>query len=270
MDQRARAGDRDPGAHARLAAAGRPALRRGRPRRARRVRGEPAARRPHRLAQRARPPLPHLLLLHRPARAQRLPAVARRPLRLRARDRRPPRAAAVPTGDRAARREIPRYDTGAWSLYASGGAESDLGYHRLVRDFLQSLCERTKAGAYCGRGEEVRPLPARAHARRLRRRRRRPPRRRRERPLHALQALVRDAAGAARRQAGAGAQARHAARPARAHLPPAARRPPTRSRSRPSTCSTTTRAWCTRPQRKRAPRAEPCAGRSCAEARGRR
>ena len=55
------------------------------------------------------------------------------------------------TGDRAARREIPRYDTGAWSLYASGGAESDLGYHRLVRDFLASLCERTKARAYCGR-----------------------------------------------------------------------------------------------------------------------
>ena len=56
-------------------------------------------------------------------------------------------------GDRAARREIPRYDTGAWSLYASGGAESDLGYHRLVRDFLQSLCDRTKRRAYCGRAK---------------------------------------------------------------------------------------------------------------------
>ena len=56
-------------------------------------------------------------------------------------------------GDRAARREIPRYDTGAWSLYAAAGAESDLGYHRLVRDFLQSLCERTKARAYCGRAK---------------------------------------------------------------------------------------------------------------------
>jgi hypothetical protein len=55
------------------------------------------------------------------------------------------------TGDRAARREIPRYDTGAWSLYAAGGSESDLGYHRLVRDFLDSLCERTRARAYCGR-----------------------------------------------------------------------------------------------------------------------
>jgi hypothetical protein len=52
-------------------------------------------------------------------------------------------------GDRAARREIPRYDTGAWSLYAAGGSESDLGYHRLVRDFLNSLCARTERGAYC-------------------------------------------------------------------------------------------------------------------------
>jgi len=56
-------------------------------------------------------------------------------------------------GDRAARREIPRHDTGAWSLYASPGAESDLGYHRLVRDFLQSLCERTRTGAYCRRAK---------------------------------------------------------------------------------------------------------------------
>ncbi len=56
-------------------------------------------------------------------------------------------------GDRAAKREIPRYDTGAWSLYAAGGAESDLGYHRLVRDFLRSLCDRTEAAAYCGRAK---------------------------------------------------------------------------------------------------------------------
>ena len=56
-------------------------------------------------------------------------------------------------GDRAARRELRRYDTGAWSLYAAGGAESDLGYHRLVRDFLRSLCTRTKEGAYCAPAE---------------------------------------------------------------------------------------------------------------------
>jgi hypothetical protein len=55
------------------------------------------------------------------------------------------------SGERQARVEVPRHDTGAWSLYsATTGAESDLGYHRLVRDFLRSLCERTKAEPYCG------------------------------------------------------------------------------------------------------------------------
>jgi hypothetical protein len=52
-------------------------------------------------------------------------------------------------GDRAARREVPRFDTGAWSRYSQGGPESDLGYHRLVRDFLRNLCTRTKAKVYC-------------------------------------------------------------------------------------------------------------------------
>ena len=52
-------------------------------------------------------------------------------------------------GDRQARREVPLADTGAWSRYSAGGAESDLGYHRLVRDFLQNLCDRTKTGVYC-------------------------------------------------------------------------------------------------------------------------
>jgi hypothetical protein len=52
-------------------------------------------------------------------------------------------------GDRAARREVPKFDTGAWSRYSLGGRESDLGYHRLVRDFLQNLCNRTKGSVYC-------------------------------------------------------------------------------------------------------------------------
>jgi hypothetical protein len=52
-------------------------------------------------------------------------------------------------GDRAARREVPRFDTGAWSLYAQGGNESDLSYHRLVRDFLKGLCDRTQTAVYC-------------------------------------------------------------------------------------------------------------------------
>ena len=41
-------------------------------------------------------------------------------------------------GTGEARLEVPRYDTGAWSLYQPG-EESDLGYHTLLRDFLRSL-----------------------------------------------------------------------------------------------------------------------------------
>jgi len=56
------------------------------------------------------------------------------------------------TGERRARRELPTYDTGAWSLYSRGSVqrESDLGYHTLLRDFLSSLCDRTQAETYCG------------------------------------------------------------------------------------------------------------------------
>jgi hypothetical protein len=56
-------------------------------------------------------------------------------------------------GEREARREAPLADTGAWSRYSVGGAESDLGYHKLVRDFLRGLCARTGAAAYCGTAE---------------------------------------------------------------------------------------------------------------------
>jgi hypothetical protein len=55
-------------------------------------------------------------------------------------------------GDAAARKEVPRFDTGAWSLYSRSGRsrpESDLGYHQLLRDFLNSLCKRTQATEYC-------------------------------------------------------------------------------------------------------------------------
>src|SRR3954465_8908816 len=48
-------------------------------------------------------------------------------------------------GDRAARAEVPGFDTGAWSLYSRGSSsrESDLSYHSLLRDFLVQLCSRT-------------------------------------------------------------------------------------------------------------------------------
>lgn len=52
-------------------------------------------------------------------------------------------------GDRAARRAVGRYDTGAWSLYSSSGSEASLGYHELVDGFLGNLCARTGHRAYC-------------------------------------------------------------------------------------------------------------------------
>ena len=55
-------------------------------------------------------------------------------------------------GDAAARKEVPRFDTGAWSLYSRSGRdrpESDLGYHQLLRDFLNQLCKRTQTAEYC-------------------------------------------------------------------------------------------------------------------------
>lgn len=48
-------------------------------------------------------------------------------------------------GDANARAEVPHYDTGAWSLYDQH-SESDLGYHELLAEFLQDLCERTRQG----------------------------------------------------------------------------------------------------------------------------
>jgi hypothetical protein len=51
-------------------------------------------------------------------------------------------------GDAEARAEVPRYDTGAWSLYEPG-QEDDLSYHQLVTGFLHQLCSRTHARVYC-------------------------------------------------------------------------------------------------------------------------
>jgi D-glucuronyl C5-epimerase C-terminus len=54
-------------------------------------------------------------------------------------------------GDREAKHELPLLDTGAWSLYSLGGAESDLNYHRVIRNFAENLCERTKESIYCSK-----------------------------------------------------------------------------------------------------------------------
>ncbi len=49
-------------------------------------------------------------------------------------------------GEAQLRAEVPSYDTGAWSKY-SQARESDLGYHRLLRDFLRNLCGRLQDDA---------------------------------------------------------------------------------------------------------------------------
>ena len=52
-------------------------------------------------------------------------------------------------GDRQARLDVRADDTGAWSLYQLGGAESDLSYHELLTGFLANLCDRTSTPVYC-------------------------------------------------------------------------------------------------------------------------
>ena len=51
-------------------------------------------------------------------------------------------------GNAEAESEVPRFDTGAWSLYQPG-IEDTLSYHELVTGFLQELCTRTEAPVYC-------------------------------------------------------------------------------------------------------------------------
>jgi hypothetical protein len=54
-------------------------------------------------------------------------------------------------GERELEREVPQYDTGAWSLYerGSGSYESSLSYHDLLQGFLVSMCDRTQVEVYC-------------------------------------------------------------------------------------------------------------------------
>jgi hypothetical protein len=55
-------------------------------------------------------------------------------------------------GRREIVRELPRYDTGAWSLY-DGHYESSLSYHVLLRDFLRGLCDRGAGRALCAKAD---------------------------------------------------------------------------------------------------------------------
>jgi hypothetical protein len=60
----------------------------------------------------------------------------------------PAAAGLFAAGDAEAQSEVPRYDTGAWSLYEPG-QEATLDYHVLVTGFLHALCDRVHAPVYC-------------------------------------------------------------------------------------------------------------------------
>src|SRR5262249_52705389 len=62
-------------------------------------------------------------------------------------------AALVNEGVEAAKKILPLYDTGAWSLYyrtpKGPGRESDLSYHQLFESFLVEMCDRWQ-DVFCG------------------------------------------------------------------------------------------------------------------------
>jgi hypothetical protein len=73
------------------------------------------------------------------------------------------------SGDRQARRELPRFDTGRWSRYSnSRGSISPLNYHVLLTDFLTDLCRRTGIGIYCSKAARFRAYMRRGPPRRNR------------------------------------------------------------------------------------------------------
>jgi hypothetical protein len=78
-------------------------------------------------------------------------------------------------GQRELAREVPEYDTGAWSLYSIGSSrtEANVAYHELARDFLLSMCDRTQVDVYCETalrfsGYELEPPSLRVGEQRLR------------------------------------------------------------------------------------------------------
>jgi hypothetical protein len=50
--------------------------------------------------------------------------------------------------DETARRLLPRFDTGCWSLYSLGGNPATAGYHDYHVGLLQTLGRRTGAAVY--------------------------------------------------------------------------------------------------------------------------
>ena len=68
-------------------------------------------------------------------------------------------------GEAQLRAELPTFDTGAWSLYsrlAGVPLESDLGYHKLLRDFLLGLCTRLSEAPARAAGVDPAPYCATA------------------------------------------------------------------------------------------------------------
>lgn len=47
------------------------------------------------------------------------------------------------------RKEVPASDTGDWSRYSYRGRESTAAYHELLRELLDSLCDRVRTPVYC-------------------------------------------------------------------------------------------------------------------------
>ena len=54
------------------------------------------------------------------------------------------------------RREVPMSDLGDWSLYSFRGRASTGEYHELLREFLQSLCNRLRTAVYCDHARRYR------------------------------------------------------------------------------------------------------------------
>ncbi len=59
-------------------------------------------------------------------------------------------------GEKGARNILHATDTGAWSLYARGGAEASAHYHALATDFLADLCKDDAGAVYCDARERFR------------------------------------------------------------------------------------------------------------------
>jgi hypothetical protein len=59
-------------------------------------------------------------------------------------------------GEQGARNILGATDTGAWSLYARGGAEASTHYHDLATDFLADLCKDGAGRHYCDAGSRFR------------------------------------------------------------------------------------------------------------------